>query len=99
MYWGLVGVAFVAFSSSTEFIPELNEKLRLVPFTSEFKAVMTAVMVVDFAGCWAVEQVFKRLFSDFRPKDIAVRRDDQVRVEEERREREEREKLKAEEER
>ena len=84
----------MAFSCSTEFIPELNEKLRLVPFDGRFKAVMTAVMVVDFAGCWVVEQVFKRLFSDYRPKDIAVRRADQVRVEEERREREERERLK-----
>jgi cation-transporting ATPase 13A1 len=88
MYWGLVLVSAVAFSSSTEFIPELNEKLRLVKFTSEFKFTMTAVMVVDYVGCWVVEKVLKQAFSDFRPKDIAIRRPDQVRVEEERRERE-----------
>jgi len=88
MYWGLVLVSAVAFSSSTEFIPELNEKLRLVKFSSEFKFTMTAVMVVDYVGCWVVEKVLKQAFSDFRPKDIAIRRPDQVRVEEERRERE-----------
>lgn len=84
MFWGLVGVAFVAFSCSTEFIPELNEKLRLVPFTAEFKAVMTAVMIIDYVGCYAIEVFLKRLYSDFRPKDIAVRRPDQIKAEEKR---------------
>jgi len=82
MYWGLILVSGVAFSCSTEFIPELNEKLRLVPFSTEFKFLMTVIMVVDFVGCYAIEVVLKYLYSDFRPKDIAVRRDDQVRVEE-----------------
>lgn len=89
MYWGLIACSFVAFSASTEFIPELNTKLRLVPFSSEFKMVMTVTMVVDFVGCWIVEQVLKRAFSDFRPKDIAVRRPDQVEREEARRREEE----------
>lgn len=84
MYWGLVLVSGVAFSCSTEFIPELNEKLRLVPFSTGFKATMTAVMVIDYLGCYVVEKVLKNAFSDFRPKDIAERRPDQVRVEEER---------------
>ena len=92
MYWGLVACSFVAFSASTEFIPELNTKLRLVPFSSEFKFVMTATMAVDYCACWVVEQVLKRAFSDFRPKDIAVRRPDQVEREEARR-REEQAKL------
>ncbi len=74
----------VAFSCSTEFIPEINEKLKLVPFTTEFKLIMTTVMVVDYVGCYVVEKVLKHLYSDFRPKDIAVRRDDQVRVKESR---------------
>ena len=99
MYWGLLGVAFVAFSSSTEFIPELNEKLRLVKFGTEFKIVMTAVMMIDYAGCWIVEEGLKRVFSDFRPKDIAVRRRDQVEREEERRKKEVEEKMKMDEER
>lgn len=78
MYWGLLACSFVAFAGSTEFLPELNEKLRLVPFTSEFKWTLTTVMIVDFCGCWVVEQIFKALFSDFRPKDIAIKRPDQV---------------------
>lgn len=84
MYYGLLLVSGVAFSCSTEFIPEINEKLKLVPFTTEFKLIMTTVMVVDYVGCYVVEKVLKHLYSDFRPKDIAVRRDDQVKVEESR---------------
>ncbi len=84
MYWGLVAVAAVAFSCATEFVPELNEKLRLVPFTTEFKVTMTGVMVVDYVGCWVVETVLKRVFSDYRPKDIALRRRDQIEAEERR---------------
>ncbi|KAL6719754.1 putative cation-transporting ATPase 1 [Lecanora helva] len=84
MYWGLVLVSGVAFSCSTEFIPEINEKLKLVPFSTEFKVVMTAVMVADYVGCYGIEVVLKYLYSDFRPKDIAVRRDDQNKAEESR---------------
>lgn len=84
MYWGLVLVAGVAFSCATEFIPELNERLRLVPFTNEFKLTLVVLMVVDYAGCWVVENVLKFLFSDYRPKDIAVRRPDQLAKEEKR---------------
>lgn len=84
MYYGLLLVSGVAFSCSTEFIPEINEKLKLVPFTTEFKFIMTTVMIVDYVGCFIVEKVLKHLYSDFRPKDIAVRRPDQVRVEESR---------------
>ncbi|PGH23101.1 hypothetical protein AJ80_02875 [Polytolypa hystricis UAMH7299] len=84
MYWGLILTSGVAFSCATEFIPELNEKLRLVPFTADFKFTLTALMVVDYAGCWIVENFLKRNFSDYRPKDIAVRRPDQLVREEER---------------
>lgn len=88
MYWGLVGASAVAFSCATEFIPELNEKLRLVPFSNEFKVVLTTLMILDYAGCWVIENVLKRLFSDFRPKDIAVRRPDQLAREIERKKKE-----------
>jgi len=88
MYWGLIGVAGVAFSCATEFIPELNEKLRLVPFSNEFKLTMTIVMILDFGVCWIIEKCLKFLFSDYRPKDIAVRRPDQDAVELERLEKE-----------
>ena len=85
MYWGLIGCTFVAFSGATEFIPELNEKLRLVPFTSEFKTTLTLLMILDYFGCLLVERVLKRYFADFVPKDIALRRPEQLVKEEKRR--------------
>ena len=84
MYWGLVAASGVAFSCATEFVPEINEKLRLVPFSTEFKATLTVLMIIDYAGCWVIENVLKDYFSDFRPKDIAVRRPDQLQRETER---------------
>ena len=78
MYWGIIGVSAIAFSCSTEFIPEINEKMRLVPFTSDFKTTMTVTMIVDYLGCYVIEKTLKALFSDFKPKDIAVRRPDQL---------------------
>lgn len=89
MYWGLVAASGVAFSCATEFIPELNEKMRLVPFSTEFKVTLTVLMVIDYAGCWIIENVLKNLFSDFRPKDIAARRPDQLQREMERKKQEE----------
>ncbi len=89
MYWGLLACTFVAFSASTEFIPELNSKLRLVPFSGPFKTYLTFLMIVDYCGCWVVEQILKRSFSDYRPKDIALRRPDQIEREEKRRRAEE----------
>ncbi|KAJ5709456.1 ATPase P-type K/Mg/Cd/Cu/Zn/Na/Ca/Na/H-transporter [Penicillium malachiteum] len=89
MYWGLVAASGVAFSCATEFVPEINEKLRLVPFSNEFKVTLTVLMVFDYAGCWVIENVLKHLFSDFRPKDIAVRRPDQLKREIERKAQEE----------
>lgn len=84
MYWGLLLVSGVAFSCSTEFIPEINERLKMVPFSSGFKVTMTAVMIIDYVGCYLVENVLRRAFSDYRPKDIAVRRPDQLKAEEDR---------------
>jgi cation-transporting ATPase 13A1 len=78
MYWGIIGVSAIAFSCSTEFIPEINEKMRLVPFTSEFKTTMTVTMIVDYLGCYVIEKTLKMLFSDYKPKDIAIRRPDQL---------------------
>ena len=70
-------VTAVAFSCATEFVPEINEKLKLVPFTTDFKITLTSVMVLDYVGCWVCEKALKSLFSDYRPKDIAERRPDQ----------------------
>lgn len=89
MYWGLVSVSAVAFSCATEFIPEINEKLKLVPFTTDFKIMITSVMAGDFIACYIIEKGLKHLFSDNKPKDIAVRRPDQLAREEERKKREE----------
>jgi len=82
LYWGLLTYTFIAFSASTEFIPELSTKLRLVPFSTPFKTYLTVLMVVDYFGYWVVEKIFKRDFSDFRPKDIALRRPGQLEWEE-----------------
>jgi len=78
MYWGIVLVTGVAFSCATEFVPEINEQLKLVKFENDFKVNLTAVMVLDYVGCWVVENVLKRIFSDYKPRDIAVRRPDQL---------------------
>ncbi|KAI1631514.1 cation pump, Ca2+ pump [Biscogniauxia mediterranea] len=78
MFYGIIGVTAIAFSCSTEFIPELNEQMKLVKFSDEFKTTMTAIMVLDYFGCWCIEVVLKRLFSDYRPRDIAVRRAEQL---------------------
>ena len=84
MYWGIVVVTAIAFSCATEFVPEINTQLKLVPFTAEFKFTLTTVMILNYAGCWVVEKVLKILFSDYKPKDIAVRRPDQLRKEQKR---------------
>ncbi|KAI1824092.1 hypothetical protein F4861DRAFT_281319 [Xylaria intraflava] len=86
MFYGIIGVTAIAFSCSTEFIPEINEQMKLVKFSDEFKMTMTAVMILDYLGCWVIEVVLKRLFSDYRPRDIAVRRADQLQREQVRKE-------------
>ncbi len=78
MYYGILAVTGIAFSCSTEFIPEINEKMKLVPFTADFRFTMTVTMIVDYLGCYVIEKVLKALFSDYKPKDIAMRRPDQV---------------------
>lgn len=84
MYLGILGVSALAFSCSTELIPELNEQIKLVPFTTDFKVRMTATMLVDYFGCYVIEKGLKWGFSDFRPKDIAIRRPEQLEREESR---------------
>ena len=77
MYWGLISVSGVAFSCATEFIPELNTKLKLVPFTSDFKWMITTIMLLDFGACWIIEKGLKELFRNNKPKDITLRRPEQ----------------------
>ncbi|KAI1266930.1 cation pump, Ca2+ pump [Xylariaceae sp. FL1019] len=78
MFYGIIGVTGIAFACSTELIPEINDQMKLVKFSDEFKMTMTTVMVIDYIGCWLIEVVLKRLFSDFRPRDIAERRPEQL---------------------
>jgi len=78
MFYGILGVTAIAFSCSTEFIPELNQAMKLVPFKDEFKTTMTAVMIIDYVACYLIEIVLKFLFSDLRARDIAERRPDQL---------------------
>ena len=91
MFWGIVVVAGVAFSCSTEFIPEVNEKLRLVPFSTQFKVMLTGVMALDYVACYVIEHGLKAAFSDLKPKDIAVRRPEQLERETRRKQREQEE--------
>lgn len=84
MYYGLIIPAAVAFSCATEFVPEINTQLKLVPFTTDFKVMITSVMLFDYIGCWVIEQGLKRAFMDFKPRDIALRRKDQLDREEKR---------------
>lgn len=91
MYFSLLVVAGIAFSCSTEFVPEVNERLRLVKFSTAFKTTITLLMVLDYGACWLIENVLKYLFSDYRPKDIAIRRPDQLERERKRKDEELRE--------
>ncbi len=78
MFYGIVGVTAIAFACSTELIPELNEAMKLVPFSDQFKTTMTAVMVLDYVACYVIEVVLKWLFSDLKARDIAERRPEQL---------------------
>jgi hypothetical protein len=39
----------------------------------QFKVRLTASMIIDFIGCWVIEQVCKYLFADLEPKSIVTR--------------------------
>ncbi|EEB89394.1 hypothetical protein MPER_12511, partial [Moniliophthora perniciosa FA553] len=73
LYWGLVGASAVAFSGSTDFMPELNRWLQIVEMTDSFKFRLTLSMIIDFAGCWLIEVVCKYLFADLEPKPMITR--------------------------
>lgn len=73
MYYGILGVAFLCISGSTEFMPELNEAMKFVPMTTLFKAKLTLTMLLDFAIAWIIELGLKYFFMDFKAADIAER--------------------------
>lgn len=84
MFYGILGVSGLAFVCALELIPEINEGMKLVPFTEEFKLKMTVSMIADYALCWIIEVGLKKGFSDFQPRDIAERRPEQLEREAER---------------
>lgn len=73
MYYGLLGVSFLAFSSATEFVPEINEAMQFVPMDYIFKVKLTTCLALDLGVSWAIELVLKYFFMDSQPADIAER--------------------------
>lgn len=78
MFYGIVGVSGLAFVCALELVPEINEGMKLVPFSEEFKVRMAGSMLIDYLVCFVIEKVLKAGFSDFRPRDIAERRPEQL---------------------
>lgn len=78
MFYGILGVSGLAFVCALELMPEINEGMKLVPFTEEFKIKMAASMFLDYALCYVIEKGLKWGFSDYRPRDIADRRPEQL---------------------
>lgn len=76
MYYGLIGVAALALSGATEFVPELNEAMQFVPMTDVFKFKLTSCLVLDFVVCCLIEVVLKYNFMNYQAADIAERDDD-----------------------
>ncbi|KAG6833024.1 hypothetical protein H0H87_012282 [Tephrocybe sp. NHM501043] len=73
LWWGLVGASAVAFSGATDFMPELNRWLQIVEMEDSFKIRLTAMMIIDFAGCYILEKTCKFLFADLEPKPMVTR--------------------------
>ena len=84
MFYGILGVSALSFICALELMPDINEGMKLVPFVPEFKMKMTTCMVLDYGLCWLIEFGLKRFFSDFRPREMAERRPDQLQRETER---------------
>lgn len=74
MYYGLLGVSTLAVASATEFLPELNEAMKFVPMSDDFRFKLTACLALDFFGSWGAEQFFKFFFMDDKPSDISAQK-------------------------
>jgi cation-transporting ATPase 13A1 len=70
LYRGLLAVGGVAVAGATEFIPEFNEWLQLVPFPEDFKTKLMGIMAFDYFVAWVIEIVCNKLFGNFAAKDI-----------------------------
>ncbi|KAI7862416.1 HAD ATPase, P-type, family IC [Spinellus fusiger] len=73
LYYGLLSVGGIAIAGATEFFPEINEQLKLVPFPGAFRDKLTLCMILDFGVSYLIEIVTKRLFADNRAKAITIR--------------------------
>ncbi|OAA45632.1 cation-transporting ATPase 4 [Metarhizium rileyi] len=78
MFYGILGVSGLAFVCALELMPEINEQMKLVKFTEEFKFKMAVVMALDYAVCFVIEKGLKAGFSDYHARDIAERRPEQL---------------------
>ncbi|KAJ3913246.1 endoplasmic reticulum Ca-transporting P-type ATPase [Lentinula edodes] len=91
LFYGLLGASAVAFSGSTDFLPELNRWLQIVEMEGMFKVKLTLSMILDLGGCWVIEAVCKYVFAELEPKEMITRgreRREKRREEERRREEE-----------
>ncbi|KAG0089409.1 hypothetical protein BGZ93_009872 [Podila epicladia] len=70
LYRGLLAVGGVAVAGATEFMPEFNEWLQLVPFPEDFKTKLMGIMFFDYFVAWAIELTCNHLFGNFAAKDI-----------------------------
>ena len=73
LYYGLLGVAGVAFCGATDFVPEFTKWIQLVDMTTPFRVKLCLAMILDFGAAWIVDIVLKYFFADNKPKPIITR--------------------------
>lgn len=81
MYYGLLGVSFLALAGATEFLPEMNEAMQFVKMTDLFKFKLTACILLDFVLAWGIELFLKHFYADFKTADIAIHDADVIAIE------------------
>lgn len=72
MYYGLLSVIMLIFSCCTEMIPELNQLMKLVPMTLQFKLKLLIFILFDFFGCLGFETFFKHFFMAKKLPEISL---------------------------
>ncbi|WFD32787.1 putative cation-transporting ATPase 1 [Malassezia sp. CBS 17886] len=69
LYYGLLCAGGIAYLGVVELVPELNEWLQLSKMSSQYQVHLMAAMLIDLAGCYALEGFWK-LFADVQPKPM-----------------------------
>jgi len=64
----LLAVAGIGVLAALEWMPEFNAWMELVPMPARFQKQLVAAIVVDFVGCFVIENTALRLFSSNRAK-------------------------------